>query len=274
MRHPRRVAGATALATLLVALGGCATLPRGGALALGARYVAMGSSFAAGPGIPASADTPPNRCTRSTDNYAHQLARRRGLTLVDVSCSGATTAHLLGPWNALAPQLDALTPDTALVTVTIGGNDVNYIGGLFAASEGTRITAPAEAAWARLAQDFDRISAEVRRRALNARLIYVDYVTLLPDGAPCAQTPLSAEDAAASNAIARRLAAATAEAAKRAGAGLVRTSALSRGHDACAAEPWATAYLDRDGMRTPVAYHPNKAAMTAVADALDASLPR
>lgn len=271
MRHPRCLAGTVAA---LLALGGCATLPHGTAVPTGARYVAMGSSFAAGPGIPASADTPSNRCARSADNYAHQLARRRGLALVDVSCSGATTAHLLGRWNELAPQLDALTPDTALVTVTIGGNDVNYIGSLFQASEGGSVTAPDEAAWTRLAQSFDRVSAEVRRRAPAARLVYVDYVTLLPDGAPCAQTPLSAPDAAASNAIARRLATATAEAAKRAGAGLVRTSALSKGHDACAAEPWATAYLDREGKRTPVAYHPNKAAMTAVADALDASLPR
>ena len=60
----------------------------------GSKYVAMGSSFAAGPGITTPDEGTPARCTRSKDNYARQLARRRGLKLTDVSCSGATTAHM------------------------------------------------------------------------------------------------------------------------------------------------------------------------------------
>jgi phospholipase/carboxylesterase len=39
------------------------------------------------------------------------------LDLTDASCSGATTQHLLAPWNELPAQLDALRPDTRLVTV-------------------------------------------------------------------------------------------------------------------------------------------------------------
>lgn len=93
----------------------------------GATYVAIGSSFAAGPGITVPADAPPDRCARSADNYAHQIARRHDLRLLDVSCSGATTAHVLGEWNTLAPQLDAVGAETRLVTVTIGGNDVRLI---------------------------------------------------------------------------------------------------------------------------------------------------
>jgi hypothetical protein len=62
----------------------------------GAAYVAMGSSYAAGPGIGQSADTPPNRCARSATNAAHIFAQKVGLELKDVSCSGATTAHILG----------------------------------------------------------------------------------------------------------------------------------------------------------------------------------
>ena len=40
-------------------------------------------------------------------------------------------AHVLAPWNELPAQIDAVTPDTRLVTITIGGNDLNYIGNLF-----------------------------------------------------------------------------------------------------------------------------------------------
>jgi lysophospholipase L1-like esterase len=256
---------------LLAALAGCAQTSPPGVLQPAARYVAMGSSFAAGPGILEAADTPATRCGRSTNNYAHQLARRRSLMLVDVTCSGATTAHLLGAWNELAPQLDALTADTALVTVTIGGNDVNYVGRMMDASSGKAIDAPEEAAWARLRQSFDRIAAEVHRRAPEARLVFVDYVSLLPQGAPCARTPVSAGQAAALRAVAERLSAETASAAQRAGAGVIQASALSRGHDACAAEPWASGYPAHTPGEVP--YHPNFAAMTSIAEALNGSLP-
>lgn len=120
-------------AVFVLLLGACAT-PQSGAPPAGARYVAMGSSFAAGPGIPTYVDSPPQPCTRSSNNYAHQLARRLKLDLVDVSCSGGVTADLLGPKGALPAQLDALTPGTRLVTVTIGGNDLGYLPQLVAAS--------------------------------------------------------------------------------------------------------------------------------------------
>lgn len=260
------------LAAAVALLAGCAYAPAEPVLPQGARYVAMGSSFAAGPGITQSADTPPDRCRRSVDNYAHQLARRRSLNLVDVSCSGATTAHLLGPWDTLAPQLDAVTADTRLVTVTIGGNDVNYVGSLIGAADGGTVQWPDAAAWTRLAESFDRIANEVRRRAPDARLVFVDYVTLLPQGAPCAQTPVTARQADVARAIGARLERETAAAATRAGAGLIRASALSRRHDPCAAQPFA--YGSPPPVEGAAPYHPNLAGMTAIADALDASLPR
>ncbi len=238
----------------------------------------MGSSFAAGPGITTSAETPPTRCGRSADNYAHQLARRLSLDLTDVSCGGATTAHLLGTWNELPPQLDALRPETQLVTVTIGGNDVGYIGGLIAAScsrdASTAIckgfaargvpVEPDEAAWRMLGTRLDSIAAEVHRRAPNSRLIFVDYLTILPPGAPCASTPLNFAAATQARAKATHLANITADAARRAGSVLIRASKLSRGHDACAAAPWMKGLVD-DG----VPFHPNLAGMTAIADALE-----
>lgn len=291
------------LAALLpiLSLAGCATTPGRSAapIASSALYVAMGSSFAAGPGVTVSADSPATRCTRSQDNYAHQLARLRQLDLVDVSCGGATTAHLLGPWQELPPQLDALTPDTALVTITIGGNDVSYVGYLFVESckgaedrpdlakalavckamagrqpSGPAPSAPTEAAWTKLAADMERIAVEVRRRAPNARLIFVDYVTLLPSGAPCAQVPLTVQAMATAQATAARLARLTAAVAKRSGADVLRASALSQGHDACAAQPWSNGFVARPGVDPFAPYHPNLAGMTGIATALDRLLAR
>jgi lysophospholipase L1-like esterase len=101
----------------------------------GSRYVAMGSSFAAGPGLPSRAHGSPRRAGRSTGNYAHLVARALGLDLHDVTFSGATTSDILGPSAAgYAAQLDAVTPETRLVTMTAGGNDVGFVPRLTLAS--------------------------------------------------------------------------------------------------------------------------------------------
>ncbi|MBB3911129.1 hypothetical protein [Sphingomonas desiccabilis] len=56
----------------LVALVGCVHAPAPPALGANARYIAMGSSFAAGPGIAEPVATPAACCGRSTNIYAHQ----------------------------------------------------------------------------------------------------------------------------------------------------------------------------------------------------------
>lgn len=251
----------------------------------GSKYVALGSSFAAGPGVARAAETPPGRCQRSMENYARQLARRRGLALNDVSCSGARTTHLLGPWDELPPQLDAVDKDTRLVTVTIGGNDLGYIGGLFDAScrqvaiaandsktSCPTVPAPTEQAFSDVEARMREIAAQVRRRAPGARLVFVDYLAVLPPQGTCAATPLTPDQADASRAIARRLAEITARAAKSSGADLVTASAQSIGHDACAREPWMNGYPRPGAPVDGLFYHPNLAGMTAVADALDRML--
>jgi hypothetical protein len=48
-------------------------------------YVALGSSFAAGPGI---APVVQKAALRSGRNYPHQVAERLSLRLVDVTCTG------------------------------------------------------------------------------------------------------------------------------------------------------------------------------------------
>ena len=99
------------------------------------QYVALGSSFAAGYGLGARAPGSPLACMRSANGYPRELAGLTGLALVDMSCSGSTTEHLLnGGQVFLGPQLDAVGPATKLVTITSGGNDVNYIGDLTLAS--------------------------------------------------------------------------------------------------------------------------------------------
>jgi lysophospholipase L1-like esterase len=44
----------------------------------------------------------------------------------DVTCSGATTRSLWNHQGTAAPQVNALTKDTDLITVTLGGNDLGF----------------------------------------------------------------------------------------------------------------------------------------------------
>ncbi|MFG6415048.1 SGNH/GDSL hydrolase family protein [Roseateles sp. DC23W] len=249
-----------------------------------AAYVAMGSSFAAGPGLlPYAPDAPPG-CARSLANYAQQLATLRGLRVNDVSCSAATTRALLEPWNEMPAQIDALGTDTRLVTVTVGGNDVGYIGGLLAASCGKlaaqgRVSAsrcraaaePTEADFAALARSLRELAAAVRVRAPKATLVFVDYLTVLPPAGLCEAAPLPEPAADLARRTAARLLAVTSAAAREAGALLLPASRLSAEHHACASEPWMWGYPAPAG---GAPYHPNAAAMAGLAGALHEALGR
>lgn len=253
-------------------------------LPAGAKYVSMGSSFASGPGVTVSADTPSNTCQRSADNYAHQLARRRGLALTDVSCGGAQTNNILGPWGAKPPQLDAVDADTRLVTVTIGGNDLGYMAGLLADScrnvaieaGGAKPArcppapaAPGDQAYRELEARMTQIAAEVHRRAPQARLVFLQYFTVLPAKGTCKATPLTDAQADAAREVARRLADVTARAAKAGGAEVLDLDRLSSAHHACAADAWVHGFPRPGAPIDGLFYHPNLAGMTAAAAALD-----
>lgn len=171
-------------------------------LTQGAGYVALGSSFAAGPGVSEQLGS----CGRSDHNYSHLVAEALDLTLTDVSCNGATTDNIRHTPQGDAPaQVDAINADTELVTVTIGGNDINYTSSTFACSG----TAPAERCTANLDQDAidDAVSQlpaklratfdAIRDKAPQATIVLVTYPRVFPvDAIDCSELELSAEDTA------------------------------------------------------------------------------
>ena len=249
----------------------------------GSVYVALGSSFAAGPGVTTTVEGSPARCARSRDNYPHQLAALRGYRLVDASCSGATSRHLLGAWDELPPQLDALTADTALVTVTIGGNDLGYMGSLMAASRCAAqtstqycpgVVAPTDADYQAVAQRLRQVADEVRRRAPAARLLWVDYFTVLPAAGDCRAGPMRAAEATLLRGVATRLAQLTAAVAQDTGSQVLRLSQLTVDHHVCAADPWLNGFVRPPGDSPWAPYHPTLGGMTGAARALDALLGR
>lgn len=276
MKHP-------IAALLLIAAAACAPLPKtgGNPLPPGARYVALGSSFASGPLLGPPKPGSPARCARSAPNYPTLVAQRLELTLIDVSCGGATTLHILGPWNELPAQIDSVTADTRLVTLSIGGNDLGYVAGLIAAScrAGAPYlpgpcapkVAPAEQDFARLESNLHEIIRQVAIHAPDARLVLVQNVMLVAPE-PCAAVTIDPADAAASRAIGLRIAAITAKVARETRTMLLSSDVLSRRHTACSAEPWSNGMAPGYDGSKGAPWHPNAAGMKAVADALAAEL--
>lgn len=238
-----------------------------------AHYVNMGSSFAAGLGIEPSVANMKGRCGRSAANYASLLAESLHLQLTDVSCSGAKTQHLLQPWieSSLPAQIDALKDNTQLVTVTVGGNDVDYVSNLFANScsdagklsiAGTELpclerTLVDESRYQQLAHNYAELLTAIASRSPQAKIVVIQYLRLLPDTL-CKSTPLADDEAHRIRKISERLARITSAAAAKAGAMVVPTDQLSAGHTACDAEPWSIGAVQTDSNSEGLLWHPNR----------------
>ncbi len=241
-----------------------------------APYVALGSSFAAGIGLGDRVSGSPIVCLRSMQGYPQQLARLIGLTLTDMSCSGATTQHVLrGGQVFLGPQIDALGPDTQLVTLTIGGNDISYVGDLtfmafrnrggFTGALAGLVSSSAKPVqdrkFGKLQRDLIATLREIKRRAPKALVSVVPYPAIMPKSGTCPQLGIDEQQASLMRSVGLRLAAVTRAAAQEAGVSFVDLADASMGHDACAAEPWVNGSAPAIG----AAFHPTLAGAKGVA---------
>ncbi|MFD4198198.1 SGNH/GDSL hydrolase family protein [Amycolatopsis thermoflava] len=215
------------------------------------RYVALGDSYTSAPRTGAPAGTPPG-CGRSDNNYPHLVAAElRPVSFADVSCGGATTQHLSEPQTTPdgvnPPQLDAVTPDTTLVTLGIGGNDIGLVSlarDCLTTNRAVSLCKPRLTAGGRdqLAERITATATKVRtaltaihERAPRAQVIVVGYPTALPDGNGCWPfLPIGPEDVAYLRTSLARLNSMLASEAKAGQAGYADTATPSKGKDMCA----------------------------------------
>jgi lysophospholipase L1-like esterase len=95
------------------------------------QVVSLGDSFASGTGAGDYQEGTAGTCWRSRNSAAEvTVARLRGtgrqVAFQNVACSGATTASLAATFKGNPPQLDALSPATNVVLLTIGANDLGF----------------------------------------------------------------------------------------------------------------------------------------------------
>ncbi|WP_043684118.1 SGNH/GDSL hydrolase family protein [Streptomyces xylophagus] len=262
-------------------------------------YVALGDSYTAGPGITDPTGTPAG-CDRSAGNYPALVAAELGLKggkFRDVSCSGATTADLTTPQKTddgtNSPQLKALSSDTRLVTVGIGGNDIGFssmikrcvaMGALYRLTgSGKYFTedAPCEREYVNGDSDkvkqkittagdrLTRVLHEVRRRAPEARVYVVSYPAILPsDSADCGrEMSLAPGDVTFLREKEQQLNTVLRQRASKAGVGYVDTYTPSADHNACTAK--ATRWIEPLAPENPAApVHPNARGERGMADAV------
>lgn len=199
-----------------------------------------------------------------------------------MTSSGATVRQvLLGGQMLLGPQVDALGPDTRLVTLTAGGNDVGYVGDLVALATRNRgglvgavigrvwkgAKPAAERDFAALRNTLGATLAEIARRSPRARIIVATYPAILPPHGTCPALGLTADETALMRGVADQLAETTREIAARHGATVVDMAAVSVGHDACSAEPWTNGFRPGTG---GASFHPTFAGAAATARAVAA----
>jgi lysophospholipase L1-like esterase len=257
------------------------------------RYVALGSSYAAGPGIDPLIDRAAGRSGR---NYPHLLAQALGAALTDATVSGATTATILKTHQRTLgrtrpPQVRAVHADTDLVTVTAGGNDLGYIGAVLSAAVRNRLldsrlapplvrrlwptpppVMPSAEQIEAATQGLVGIVAEVRRRAGHAHVVLVDYLPLFADLPPAYATAfLHAEQVQHLRLVGKALSGVFTTAAERSGADVVSADSYAPGHTVGSSDPWVSGLSLR---HLPSSFHPTAAGMRAVADTLLARLSR
>jgi lysophospholipase L1-like esterase len=177
---------ALALSALLLA--GAGVQPAAAAtsqkLKPGDLYVSLGSSIASGYGI-AVQSTP---CGRSSRDYGQLVAQQLRLHLVDASCGAAVIANVLDtPQGSNQPQLTLVTPATKLVTIAVGGNDIDYNATAVVCDGSTTCVAPPNLAAlvATMRTNLKAMIETIKAAAPSAKIVFVTYPREVPAGQNC-----------------------------------------------------------------------------------------
>ncbi|WP_418276492.1 SGNH/GDSL hydrolase family protein [Isoptericola jiangsuensis] len=246
-------------------------------------YVALGDSYSAGSGILPPDPSARAVCLRTIRNYPNAVADALGADLTDVTCGAAETKHLTTAQYPRVPaQLDALSVDTDLVTLTIGGNDSStFIGALLACAASGSVTLghgrPCERTYGDRFTDtveettypaVVRALEDIRERAPQAHVVILGYPWILPAEQGCfTKLPVARGDVPYLRDLQATLNDVVEQAAEQTGATFVDLAERSEGRDACApaSERWVEPLLW--GTNT-VPVHPNARGQAAMADAV------
>ncbi len=223
-------------------------------VAAAGKYVALGDSYASGTGAGDYGDS--GSCKRSANAYAQLWANANGPAAFSfVACSGAVTS------DVLANQVGAITADTELVTISIGGNDAGFADVMTDCNLGSDDSCVARN---QEAQDFarstlpgrlDSVYTEIRNRAPSAHVVVLGYPHIYQLGGDCS-VGLSETKRGAINGSADVLAEVVSGRSSAFGFTFVDGRSAFAGHEICSAGDW---WLNSITWPIDESYHPNAA---------------
>ncbi|MFJ1938630.1 SGNH/GDSL hydrolase family protein [Kitasatospora sp. NPDC088160] len=195
-------------------------------------------------------------CHRSAAAYPSLFAQQTAPASFSFqACGGAVTTDV--PATQLAP----LSPTTTLVSLTVGGNDVDFkdvmrscqfggdntcVGAVDTAEQTARTQLPAR---------LDAVYSAVRERASGARVVVTGYPRFFNPASPSLCAGMGATKRAALNRGADTLnSVIEGEVAKCAGFVYQDVATLFAGHELCDAAPFLNGLILNSG-----SYHPNAA---------------
>ena len=217
-------------------------------------YVALGDSYSSGTGT-RSYLADGTSCLRSVYAYPSLIASAKGYALNFRACSGAKIP------DVSSTQLSALTPSTAYVTISVGGNDAGFADVLTTCAQPawlSNCTAAVDRAQSyirnTLPAALNTLYASIRARAPQAKVTVVGYPRIF-NGEDCnLLTWFSPTEESRLNATADLINSTTAARAAAAGFAFANPTSRFVGHAVCDSTEWL------NGLSNPVveSYHPNK----------------
>ncbi len=170
------------------------------------QYVALGDSYASGMGADVykspyavnvgNADLgsyeegtaiPDTGCWRNTHAYPNQIAAHTGYNLAFRACAGATIWEVIHGKSGETSQLDSLSPETEIVTITAGGIDAEFMGVMeciitsYCRPDSPAIQHSSHMIANELPANYDWLLNEVKAKAPNARIAMFGYATTVPE---------------------------------------------------------------------------------------------
>lgn len=216
------------------------------------QYVALGDSYSSGVGTRTFYEES-GECDRSPDAYGPKIASAKGYTLNFEACSGAKTGEVI------EKQLGHLSSSTALVTITIGGNDAGFSNvmlncALYYFTCGEAISEAEEYIAKTLPGKLETTYKDIRAKATTAQVIVLGYPKLFTkEGTTCNVNFLTSGNEKKINEGAEKLDAVVKARAEAMKFTFVNPTSEFESHEVCASEEW----LNGQSLPLSESYHPN-----------------
>lgn len=236
--------------------------------AAASQYVALGDSYSSGVGTRVFYSES-GSCKRSPDAYGPKVAAAKGYTLSFQACSGAKTNEVV------EKQLGTLSSSTALVTITIGGNDAGFSNvivncALYFFTCGGAISEANSYIANKLGGVLDTTYNAIRAKATTAHVVVIGYPHLFTaEGATCNVNFLTSSNERKLNETADKLDAVIKAHAESHGFTFVDPRKAFLPHEVCSSSEWL------NGQSNPLeeSYHPNISGQAEFTTEVEAMLP-